>query len=55
MESNKKYYICLNYGLSNRLRTIIGFNYIAEKINCNIVFHWNLDDKACNGKFYDIF
>jgi hypothetical protein len=48
-------YILLQCGLANRLRTIIGFLYIAEKKNDKIIFHWDINDYACNGKFYELF
>ena len=47
-------YVLLKYGLCNRLRTIVGFWYLAEKYNKRIIFHWD-DDEHCNGKFTDIF
>lgn len=48
-------YILLQCGLANRLRTLIGFLYIAEQKNEKIIFHWDINDYACNGKFYELF
>jgi hypothetical protein len=50
-----KKYILLQCGLSNRLRTIVGFWYIADKLNKEIIFHWDINDNACNGKWFDLF
>lgn len=49
------FYVLLQCGLANRLRTLIGFLFIAEHQNKKVIFHWDMDDSACNGKFYDLF
>jgi len=48
-------YVLLQCGLANRLRTLIGFWYIAEKTNRNIIFHWDTADYACNGTWNELF
>lgn len=50
----KPQYILLKHGLANRLRTIIAFWYIADIKNINFIFHWDITDNECNGKFSDI-
>lgn len=47
--------ILLKHGLCNRLRTIVGFWYIAENRRTPITAHWSLDDPECNGRFTDLF
>ncbi len=47
--------ILLRHGLANRLRTIVGYLYIAEKLGRKIHFHWDTTDKECNGSWEDLF
>lgn len=47
--------ILLRCGLSNRLRTIAGYTYIGFMTGDNFVFHWDMEDRACNGGFNSIF
>lgn len=54
-ELNTPMYILLQNGLSNRLRTLVGFWYIADKTNRSIIFHWDTKDQACNGLWSDIY
>lgn len=46
--------ILLRSGLSNRLRTIVGFLIAAKLTNTRVGFHWVADD-ACNGAWSEIF
>jgi hypothetical protein len=48
-------YILLKHGLANRLRTIIGYLYAGIQKKETYIFHWTINDDACNGKFSDIF
>lgn len=51
----KTEYVLLRCGMANRLRTIVGFWYIAELKHTKIIFHWDTADEACNGHWLDIF
>lgn len=54
-QKQKIHYILLRHGFSNRLRTIAGYAYIADKLNVNIIFHWEIGSPECNGRWDDIF
>lgn len=47
--------ILVRGGLSNRLRTIIGFWFIADKTNDTCQVIWKTNDPTCNGRWEDIF
>lgn len=47
--------VLLRHGLANRLRTIVGYLYVAERLGKRIQFHWDINDKECNGSWEDIF
>ncbi len=47
--------ILLRHGLANRLRTIVGFTYVARMLNIPITFYWGMNDAECNGLFSDLF
>ncbi len=47
--------VLLRHGLANRLRTIVGFWYVAERLGQTIEFHWDTKNSECNGSWEDIF
>lgn len=55
LSSKTTQYILLQCGLSNRLRTIVGYWYLADKLGLKIIFHWDIADSACNGRWTDLF
>lgn len=51
----KMVYICVTGGLSNRLRTIIGFWFLCEKRREKCVVDWVLNDDMCGGDWKEMF
>ena len=44
----------LTHGLSNKLRTLMGYLWVAEQCQQELNIYWHIDH-ACNGHFLDIF
>jgi hypothetical protein len=52
--SNQYILICLRNGLSNKIRTMLGYIYISEKLNMKLYSYW-YNESTCECNFEDFF